>query len=395
MPYSFFYVLISQSTTNLAYALYSMTLITFLYEKTNSATLASVVTIISLGTQLMSSSTVPLMMEKYSLKKILIISQVMQFVFYSLMILSLFLVPSPLNYILALLLVGCISFFNGWANPSRNALIPELVNKNKLVNANSLLSTTDQTLLLLGWSFGGILIVVLGHIKVIFITIALLTLSIICICLLQNQSRGVHTGKQGRLQTLKEGWKIVFNHPTLSTITKMDIIELLGGSIWIGAVTLAFVTDALGQDEKWWGYINAAYYAGTIIGGIIVWRLARIINKSLIQSIVLGAIVVAILTMIYSFVSVPLLAITLVLCMGPFYQLRDISQSTFIQQILEKEKLGKYLASKATLNQAVFSFSVFMIGVLVDLVNVRFVYLFSGLLLLSSSIYGYIKLRNR
>lgn len=395
MPFSFYYLLISQSSTNLAYALYSMTIITFLYQETNSATLASAVTLISLGSQLMSSSTVPLMMEKYTLKNILIISQITQFIFYCLMIISLYFLSSPLNYFMALVLVSCISFFNGWVSPSRNALIPEIVNKEKLINANSLLSTTDQSLLLLGWSFGGVLIVILGHFKVIIITLALLLVSILSLCLLQNNARSIEQKKQGRINALKEGWKIVFHHPTIRTITKMDMIELLGGSIWIGAVTLAFVTDALGQDETWWGYINAAYFAGTIIGGLVIWRIAKTINKSLISSIVLGAIAVAILTMIYSFVTLPFLAILLVLCMGPFYQLRDILQSTFIQQLLDKEKLGKYLAAKATLNHAVFSLSVFLIGILVDIANVRLVYLLSGVLLLCSGIYGYIKLRNR
>ena len=393
MSFPFYYLLISQSSTKLAYSLYTMTIITFLYQETNSATFASAVTIISMLSQLMSGSTVPLMMEKHSLKRILLLSQASQLIIYACIIITLYFIPSPINYILLLLLLALISFFNGWTTPSRSALIPEIVSKDKLVNANSILSTTDQTLLLLGWSAGGALIVYFGHFNVILITIALLLISIISLFLLKTK---VQTIKQkehkSKFDTLKEGWTIVFKHPTLSTITKMDIIELFGGSIWIGAVTLVFVQEALGQDEKWWGYINSAYYAGTIIGGILVWKLSKYIHKSLVTSIIIGSIGVAILTIIYSFVSVPFIALLLVILMGPLYQIRDIAQNTFIQNTIEKDVLGKYLASKATINQAVFSLSVFIIGLLVDLISARIVYLFSGLLLLCSAIYGYVKL---
>ncbi|MFO1445338.1 MFS transporter [Bacillus sp. Bva_UNVM-123] len=393
MSFPFYYKLISQSSTKLAYSLYTMTIITFLYQETNSATFASAVTIISMLSQLMSGSTVPLMMEKHSLKRILLLSQASQLIIYACIIITLYFIPSPINYILLLLLLALISFFNGWTTPSRSALIPEIVSKDKLVNANSILSTTDQTLLLLGWSAGGALIVYFGHFNVILITIALLLISIISLFFLKTKAQTIKQKEhKSKFDTLKEGWKIVFKHPTLSTITKMDIIELFGGSIWIGAVTLVFVQEALGQDEKWWGYINSAYYAGTIIGGILVWKLSKYIHKSLVTSIIIGSIGVAILTIIYSFVSVPFIALLLVILMGPLYQIRDIAQNTFIQNTIDKDVLGKYLASKATINQAVFSLSVFIIGLLVDLISARFVYLFSGLLLLCSAIYGYVKL---
>ncbi|QED46579.1 MFS transporter [Cytobacillus dafuensis] len=392
MKSPFYLLLISQSSTKLAYSLYTMTIITFIYQETNSATFASAVTIISMISQIISGSTVPLMMEKYTLKRILLISQIFQLIFYAFIVISILLIPSPINYILLFFLLAFISFFNGWSNPSRSALIPEVVSKEKLVNANSLLSTTDQILLLLGWSIGGILIVYLGHFKVIIITIILLLISILSLLMLKTNSTVHNKKKKNPIASLKEGWVIVFKHPILSTITKMDIIELFGGSIWIGAVTLIFVQEALGQDEKWWGYINSAYYAGTIIGGILVWKCSKYINQSLVLFIVIGSVGVSILTIIYSFVSIPIIALLLVILMGPLYQVRDIAQSTFIQNSINKELLGKYLASKATINQAVFSLSVFIIGLLVDLVSARFVYLFSGILLLSSGIYGYQKL---
>ncbi|WP_282173382.1 MFS transporter [Cytobacillus firmus] len=392
MSISFYYLLVSQFSTNLAYSLYSMTIITYIYQVTNSATLASSVTIVSMVFQLISGSTIPLIMQNYSLKRIILLSQIAQLIFNFFIVVSLLTISSPAKYILIFIFLGIISFFNGWSNPSMNALIPEIISKGKLVNANSTLSTANQSLQLVGWSLGGVLIVYLGHEKVILITVMMLLISIVSIFLLKTNATKNQKKPKGRLDTLKEGWVLVFKHPQLSKITTMDIIELFGGSIWIGAVTLVFVQEALGQDEKWWGYINSAYYAGTILGGILVWKLSKLVNKHLLLFMVIGSVGVSILTVIYSFVTMPVIALILVVMMGPLYQVRDIAQSTFIQNAIDQEALGKYLAAKATINQVIFSLSVFIIGLLVDLLNARFVYTFSGVLLLFSGLYGYFKL---
>jgi hypothetical protein len=92
-------------------------------------------------------------------------------------------------------------------------LIPVIVTKEKLVNAKSILSTTNQSLQLLGWSLGGVLIVYLGHEKVIFITIMLLVVSIISIFLLKTNATKDNKIGKGRLETLKEGWLIVLSTP--------------------------------------------------------------------------------------------------------------------------------------------------------------------------------------
>lgn len=370
-----------------------MTMITYIYQVTNSATLASTVSMISMLSQLFSGGTVPLIMERFSLKRIVLLSQLFQLIFYVSIIFFLFIVSHPfIITILALIILGLITFFNGWSNPTRSALIPEIVSKDKLVNANSVLSTTNQTLLLLGWSLGGVFVVYFGHEKVIFITILLLLVSIISLIMIKMNGTEEKKVVKDKMNTLKEGWIIVFKHPTLSTITKMDIIELFGGSIWIGAVTLVFVQESLGKDETWWGYINSAYYAGTILGGILVWKFSKLVKNHLILWIIIGSIGVSILTVIYSLNSIPMIALLLVILMGPLYQVRDIAQNTFVQNVVPSKDLAKYLAAKSSLNQLIFSLSIVIIGVLVDIINARLVYLFSGILLLCSGLYGYLKL---
>lgn len=48
----------------------------------------------------------------------------------------------------------------------------------------------------------------------------------------------------------------------------MDLIESWAGMIWIGSVSLAFVNEVLYKGESWWGFINGAYYLGSMIGDL-------------------------------------------------------------------------------------------------------------------------------
>ncbi|MFB6366220.1 hypothetical protein ACFCP7_19480 [Paenibacillus elgii] len=83
----------------------------------------------------------------------------------------------------------------------------------------------------------------------------------------------------------------------------MDLIESWVGTIWIGAVTLTFVKEALHEGEAWWGYINGGYYLGAIVGGLIVLRLSRRMQGKLTMSMLLGASLFGVLTLLYRFVS--------------------------------------------------------------------------------------------
>lgn len=64
----------------------------------------------------------------------------------------------------------------------------------------------------------------------------------------------------------------------------MDLIETFAGTIWIGAITMAYVTTILHKGEEWWGYINTSYYVGTLIGGLLAWKMSSYIQNNLIRS---------------------------------------------------------------------------------------------------------------
>ncbi|MDA6082798.1 hypothetical protein OSJ97_24975, partial [Escherichia coli] len=82
-----------------------------------------------------------------------------------------------------------------------------------------------------------------------------------------------------------------------------------------------------------------------------------------------------------------------VILMGPAYQLRDLAQTTMYQNSADETMLTKILAAKSVLNELIFVFSILGIGVLTDLIGVRLIYILSGILLIISSIFGFIQLK--
>ncbi|PLR92839.1 hypothetical protein [Bacillus sp. T33-2] len=136
----------------------------------------------------------------------------------------------------------------------------------------------------------------------------------------------------------------------------MDILEGIASGIWIGGITLVFVKEVLNKGEQWWGFINTSYYAGSILGRILITLFSIKLQKHLIKGIIISSFIVSILVLVYAINTNAWIALVLVVMMGPFYQLRDISQQTYIQKVIVDDTLSKLYAD---LYYLIFALSVF------------------------------------
>ncbi|MFD1739177.1 MFS transporter [Bacillus salitolerans] len=393
MNRSFYAVLVSQTATNLGFALYTMVVVLHLYNKSGSTTIAATVTLISIIFRMISHIMLPMISDRFKLPKLLLFSQTVQFILLIVLYVLFTQVDTSVHIGIIFMLLGLISFFNGFFTPIKSTLVRSIVPVDGRVKANSLLSSVDQTFLFAGWTFGGILLAIAGIHTTLFISIGLCVLTIVCLLLIKmNNEQHEIQPNEAFMSRLTVGWKYLFKHKGLRILVFMDLIEAWVGTIWIGAVTLTYVQDALGKGETWWGYINGGYYLGTILGGILIIRFNSYLKGRLTIAMLVGSMTFGILTFIYGFISVPIIALLLVLLMGPSYQLRDIAQETMYQNSVDENTLTKILSAKSTLIQLIFIFSILGIGALTDLIGVRLVYILSGAFLICSSLFGLVYL---
>lgn len=396
----FYYLWSTQTVANAADVLYTMALTVLVLDRTDSLISAVLVPLLCSGAQMISGFLAPLMLTRFRLPSLLLISQAGQFVLFVLLSAYLAMAQQEASFYIVFALVFVMSFLDGWTVPVRNALVPRLVaSEQGLLRANGLVSVSDQVVQFAGWGLSGMLVAFLGAGSTLLLAAlmyggaALFTLGV-------KEPRSAHAASfpppagepdtadaadaAPRWKRLTEGWSLVWSRPQLRVLTFIDGIDMLGGSVWVGAFTLAFVQTALGQGEEWWGFINAAYFAGTVGGGILVLALVRVIGSRYLPAMLTGMAGYGLLTAVYALTTEPYLALVLVLLMGPFAELSIVTRRTLIQRSVDKELLPKVLAAQNALLNLIFCVSLVGMAWLAEVMGIINLYLFAaGLTLLA------------
>lgn len=373
----FLYYWTAHSSISLAGVVYIMVLTTLMYQESGSAFIAALFPLFNAVARFAAGFTAPLVMEKFGFSKLLLRLQVLKA-----LLLTTLVVLFP--YISSQVVILCIfilfiAFTEGWGNPLIQSMVPRMVAPDRLVKANSSLSVTSQSLQIAGYTFTGFLVIRYGHMPTLIMSCMLIWLSVLCfwIAARSMQSKAPATAGRGKpsWEVIREGWFYLWRIPTLRIVTIMDMVEGIAGTIWVGAITLVYVKEVLHQGEAWWGFINASYYVGAILGGLLMLLLSSFIQKNLIPCMAAGSAVFSLLTLWYGLNSIPVVALILCIAMGPAYQLRDVAQQTALQSSVDQEMLPKIYASRDILLSTVTSVSIAVIGLIADTLGIRMVYI--------------------
>jgi MFS family permease len=377
--YSFRLLWLGQSLANLADSLYILSLVSLVYTLTHSAILSSLVPVVRLSAMIIGGLLAPLLIEKFQSSRLLSFSLLGQ----TLLLIGLTLVSIANNKISIWIwiFIALISLFDGWTLPTRNALVPQLVSREELIRANSLLATSDQVILLTGWSLGGLLVNHFGSVPILWLTVSCFAISTVSLLFIRHtHSKDIVKEQRAPMRkTIVEGWNYLFTQKDLKRITGMSILDYAASSVWAGAIILVFVDQVLHQDQAWWGWINASYFASSILGGLLVIKYADFFKGRLVYTLFIGGIVMGTLTLLFATTSVPYISLVLSLLMGLPQQIKQIAERTFLQTRLSINMLPKVLAAHQTMASATFSLSVLLMGWITDNYSVKIAYIVSSL----------------
>ncbi|UOG08358.1 MFS transporter [Bacillus altitudinis] len=374
----------SKSLLMLSDIVFVMTITFVIYQDTPSAAYAALFPLIRTLCQLLAGLISPVLTDRFQsyhlLKWIPLVRLVMMIVFTA----QFPFFQQHIVWLFGALIL--ISMTGGFISPLLQAIMPILVQANQLVQANSTASIFQQIVQIAGYSFTGMLVLWIGPTYLLGFTCLMIACSYLffvpVLPLLKQENT---TQRTNQLNSFKDGWTIIWKNKTVRTLTFMDVSENIAGAIWIGAITLAFVTHDLNESEDWWGFINAAYYAGAIIGGLLAAWMSRLIQKQLLLSMAAGSFIYAGLTILFAMNTLPWLALLLCILMGPAYQIRDVSQQTILQTETPIHDLSKVYAAHYVLSSVSVGLSIFFVGMIADAFGARFVYLLGGLFVLICS----------
>jgi MFS family permease len=386
---SFLFLWLSQSLANLGDVFYTVALVTLVYKVTQNVTFTALVPFFVYTAQLISGLLAPLLLDRMPLQRILLYFQLGKSLILILLCLLTASAVATQHFALLFLFIFLTSFLDGWTTPARNALVPRLVSEKHLIKANSMLATTDQTVQFIGWASGGLLVAALGSVHVLWSTLVLFLFATVLTLPIRDRTK-CHREKNepgSKLDSIRVGWLTIWQTPPLRVILFMDVLEGIAEAVWMGAILLAFVQEALQLKEQWWGFINASYLVGTIAGSLIVLLFSKWINRRLTMALLISSTCYGMFILIFGMSQSPWGALLCSLLMGPVYQMRDIAQRTISQQNVSLELLPKVLSAQNTLNYATYMISILLMGLIAETLGVRAVYLTaSGLLGLASLI---------
>ncbi|WP_144511244.1 MFS transporter [Bacillus sp. FJAT-22090] len=385
---NFWFLTIGQSLANLGDIFYVVSVISILYQMTQSATVTAFVPFTITTAMFVSSILTPLAIGKWRLKTLLVGTQIGKTILLiGLGIFVLFFLQKT-NYFFIFFILAGIAFLDGCANPILRTFLPYYVVDDQLVRANSIVESIGQIIQIGAWLFGALLLLVISAIQLVWLVSGLFLLSCLFLCFISHVHHAEE--KEEKLwDLLTKGWKSIVATPLLRKVIQMDILETIAGAVWIAAIVYIFVEQALHAGEQWWGLINGSFFIGLLIGSIFCVKFQRVVEHCKYYFIFGGSLLGGVLTVLFGITSQPVIALILSAGIGLFSQLKNIPQQTAIQRSVSTDKLATVYTSLGTVATGVFGISSLLIGILADLFGIRVVFLISGFLLAMVSLIAF------
>ncbi|MGQ4574042.1 MFS transporter [Leuconostoc pseudomesenteroides] len=384
---NFLFLLFGQSAANIGDTLYIISVISAIYNLTHSVIASSLVPTVITCAMVIASFMSPLFTNKLKLNHILVSTQLIKAVFLAGL---LFYIKNGFvkqNIFGLFVIISIIAFSDGFAQPVSQSILPHYAADNDLVKSNSILNTSFQILGIGGWAGGSILLAWLSVPSILVLSLALASLSVILLLQLQSVRIDQQTsGNNSIWHNLLKGWRTIDTVPLLKLTAVISILDTFANSVWISSIILAFVQKTLNASQYWWGYINAAYMFGGVLGGVLCYRLSQRIAKNPFFVMITGTTIVALVTFVISINSNMWILLCLSGLVGIFGELKDIPQTALIQSRTDNKLLPNVFSSLTVLYTGTFSMASIFVSALSEQFGVRFVFVISSFLLVIVSV---------
>jgi len=272
-------------------------------------------------------------------------------------------------------------------DPSKLAIVPDLVPAEKLLRANSLLATGENVTEILGYSFAGYALAYVATATAFRIDAVTFAMSGFALILMRYRAPARAAAEIGGTvwRDLREGLAFLRRNRGLFLNTLLVVTCTAGGAASY-PLTFLLAVRVLGGGTQAFGTFEAAIAVGYLAGSLVLAALATRVRKGLVMTIGLAV-------MGGSLVAVALADGVWQACL-PFavFGLANaaalIAIDTYLQEIVPERLRGRVFGARLTLTQGTYAVSVLIGGALAGVFDVRALLVVSGALVAVPAIVG-------
>jgi MFS family permease len=387
---SFVFLWLAQIAATLAVQLYKIGVMVVIFDQTGSTLQAAGVLIATSLPYVVMGQVAGALVDRYARKTVLIAVAVTQALLVGT---SLFLINgATLNVWVAYAVVAGLSITDAFYKPALLASIPAVVDGSAIVHANSLINSTNNAVSGIGYALGGLLILSAGLNVIVAINLALFLLAALLVMRIRMTPAPapVHETGTGEpiWRAMGEGLAYLRRHDLARALITMEFLEHWPHAVWTAALMLAFTTEALHASATFWGYQNAVYFGGNVVGAAMAVAFASRLGQRPGWAIIINAFLMAALTAVYALSANVWLALVIMLLYGPPMALRDVAQDSLLQSSVESRVLGRVYATRQMLSNLAFMIAGLLLAALADVIAVRVVYLLGAALYFATAFYA-------
>jgi predicted MFS family arabinose efflux permease len=369
----------------------------YVYELTGSALATSGLLIAYFLPGILFSSIAGVFVDRWDRRRTMIVINLLQ----AMVIPILLLVQSPewvwLVYVVAFVESSLSYFFS----PAENALLPNLVDEELLISANSLNTLNDNLARIIGPAIGGALLGVIGFSSVIVadaISYLAAAMLIILIAMPKGAQTAVSTESTSKTKEkiaqvwreLVDGLRIVKQNQILRKAFLIIGIALFGDAI-LSTVMVVFVQDNMGLTAVEFGWIMAARGIGGLIGGLLIAQLGQKFSTTQLTTgglLISGAILLVIVNIPILYVALPLLVLAGIPLIAWI-----VSLQTILQQATEDKYRGRVFGSFGMISAMLMAVGAGIGGGLTDFTGAVILMTIASLIFMFSGLLAWILLR--
>ena len=350
-----------------------MALTLHVYNVTGSASALATLTIVRSLPVLLFGPVAGVTADRFSRRRIMIWSDIARALLYALL-------PFATNFPQIVTIAFLTSSISAFFRPSLTALMPDLVKKDQLLEANSLLFSTSNLMMIVGPALGGFMVGFLGQAWAFrFDAVTFLASALAIFFVIEKwQRRDTARETQGAKSWIKDlawGLGYIVRQRAVAVMT-IEMMIMALGMVAVTVLEVIFVKSILGAGDEGYGLLISMAGIGALIGSLLAGWVGKKVSASALfcWTGVLGGLTF----FLYANIRFFFLTLIIVLVQMIVFSVGQVAAQALLQQLVPDELRGRVFAQIITGYTVTHLLGAGLWGTLIDRIGVIPVFNIAG-----------------